>query len=271
MGARDSGWIQIYSENCQEAYDNFIQAFRIAEHKDVRTPVLVGLDGFIISHSIESMELLDDKVVCDFVGEYVPVRPLLDVDHPRTYGPLDLQDYYIEHKRQEYEAMKRAKPVILEVGREFEKISGRAYGLFETYHLDDADVAVVVLNSAAGTVKTVIEELRGKGIRAGLLKPRVFRPFPHEEIGRALAHTKAVCVMDRADGVNGLSGPLFPEIRSALYDQPTRPLVINKIFGLGGRDLGLEHVRDVYAELVEIAETGRVKTLAEYITVRNGA
>ena len=269
MGARDSGWIQFFSENAQEAYDNLIQAVRVAEHLDVRLPAMVGMDGFIISHSIESMELLDDDVVRDFVGEYVPVRPLLDVDHPRTYGPLDLQDYYIEHKRQEYEAMKRAKPVILEVAREFEKISGRSYGLFEAHRLDDAEVAVVVLNSAAGTVKTVIQELRDRGLRAGLLKPRVFRPFPHEEIGRALAHVKAICVMDRADGVNGMSGPLFAEIRSALYDQPERPRVINKIFGLGGRDLGLDHVRQVFDELAEIARTGRVATPAEYITVRD--
>lgn len=269
MGARDSGWIQLFSENAQEAYDNIIQAIRIAEHMDVRLPAMVGMDGFIISHSIESMELLDDKVVRDFVGEYIPNRPLLDVDNPRTFGPLDLQDYYIEHKRQEYEAMKVSKPVILEVAREFAAVSGREYGLFETYHLEDAEVAIVVLNSAAGTVKTVIDELRGKGIKAGLLKPRVFRPFPHEEIAEALSGVKAVCVMDRADGVNALGGPLFPEFRSALYDAPKRPLMINKIFGLGGRDLGLQHVRDIVAELLKTAETGKVETLAEYITVRN--
>jgi len=269
MGARDSGWIQLFSENAQEAYDNVIQAVRISEHMDVRLPVMVGMDGFIISHSIESMELLDDKVVRDFIGEYIPNRPLLDVDNPMTYGPLDLQDYYIEHKRQEYEAMKNAKPVILEIAERFGKISGRQYGLFEAYRLDDAEVAVVVLNSAAGTVKAVVDELRVKGIKAGLLKPRVFRPFPADEIAQALSGLKAVCVMDRADGVNGLSGPLFSEFRSALYDAAARPLMINKIFGLGGRDLGLQHVRDVFQELLKISETGKIETLAEYMTVRN--
>jgi pyruvate ferredoxin oxidoreductase alpha subunit len=269
MGARDSGWIQIFSENAQEAYDNLIQAIRIAEHLNVRLPVMVGMDGFIISHSIESMELLDDQVVQDFVGDYAPVRPLLDVDHPKTYGPLDLQDYYIEHKRQEYEAMKNAKEAIREVGREFARISGREYGFLEAYRLDDAEVAIVALNSAAGTVKTVVDELRAQGVKAGLLKPRIFRPFPADEIAAALAGVKAVCIMDRADGVNAIGGPLFPEFRSALYDSPSRPFIINKVFGLGGRDLGLHHVRDVFTELRKISDTGKVETLAEYITVRN--
>jgi pyruvate ferredoxin oxidoreductase alpha subunit len=186
-----------------------------------------------------------------------------------TYGPLDLQDYYIEHKRQEYEAMKNSKAVILDVAREYAKISGRTYSLFEENHLDDAELVIVVLNSAAGTVKTVVEELRGQGVKAGLLKPRVFRPFPADEIARALSGAKAVCIMDRADGVNAVGGPLFPEFRSALYDAPKRPLIINKVFGLGGRDLGLNHVRDVFSELQTVADTGKIKTLAEYITVRN--
>lgn len=269
MGARDSGWIQIFSENGQEAYDNLIQAVRIAEHLDVRLPVMVGMDGFIISHSIESMELLEDDAVRDFVGEYIPSRPLLDIQNPRTYGPLDLQDHYIEHKRQEYEAMKNAKSVILEVAKDFSNRFGREYGLFESYRLDDAEVAIVVLNSAAGTVKAVVEELRADGLKAGLLKPRIFRPFPADEIAAALSGVKAVCVMDRADGVNAVGGPLFPEFRSALYDADSRPMMINKVFGLGGRDLGLHHVREVFAELKTIADTGKIETLAEYITVRN--
>lgn len=269
MGARDSGWIQFFSENAQEAYDNLIQAIRIAEHMDVRLPAMVGMDGFIISHSIESMTLLDDQAVQDFIGDCITHMPLLDVDNPKTFGPLDLQDYYIEHKRQEYEAMKNAKGVIVEVAKEFTELSGREYGLFEAYALDDAEIAIVALNSAAGTIKTVIDELRATGVRAGLLKPRVFRPFPAEDIAEALSHVKAVCVMDRADGVNGTGGPLFPEFRSALYDAPKRPLIINRIFGLGGRDLGLHHVRDVYGELQKIAGTGKIETLAGYITVRN--
>jgi pyruvate ferredoxin oxidoreductase alpha subunit len=269
MGARDSGWVQIYAENAQEAYDNTVQAPRIGEHPDVRLPVMSCMDGFIISHSIENMELLDDKQVQEFVGPYKSPWPvLLDTDNPITMGPLDLQDYYMEHKKQQHEAMKRAKNVVAEVGKEYGKLSGRSYGLFEAYRLDDAEVAVVVLNSAAGTSKVIVDELRGKGVKAGLLKPRLFRPFPYLEVADALKNVSAICVMDRADSFGGAGGPLFPEFRSALYDVPKRPMMINKIYGLGGRDLGLEDVRKIYRELVSLVESGKMGTLYEYITVR---
>ena len=269
MGARDSGWIQIYAENGQEAYDNTVQAPRIAEHPDVRLPIMSCMDGFIISHSIENMELLDDAQVREFVGPYKSSgHPLLDIENPVTYGALHLQDYYIESKKQQHEAIKRAKEVVVEVGREFGKLSGRTYGLFEAYRLDDAEVAVVVLNSAAGTAKVVVDEMRAKGIKAGLLKPRLFRPFPYLEVAEALGGVSAICVMDRADSFGAAGGPLFTEFRSALYDSPKRPVMINKIFGLGGRDLGLEDIRKVYRELVTLAASGKVSKLYEYITVR---
>jgi pyruvate ferredoxin oxidoreductase alpha subunit len=268
MGARDSGFIQLYGENAQEAYDNTIQAFRIAEEMSIRLPVMTCYDGFIISHSIENMTLLGDDEVKRFVGEFKPLNSLLDIDHPITIGAIDLQDYYIEHKRQQHEAMLSAKKVILDVGKEFGKLSGRSYGFFEEYRLDDADVAIVVLSSAAGTVKDVVDEFRSKGIKAGLLKPRVFRPFPHDEITDALKNTKAVAVLDRADSFGAAGGPLFPELRSALYDVPKPPKMINKIFGLGGRDFTLEDARGVFNELVEIRDTGKIKSLKEYITVR---
>ena len=269
MGARDAGWIQIYAENAQEAYDNTVQAPRIGEHKDVRLPVMSCMDGFIISHSIENMELLDDDKVKAFVGQYSsPVPTLLQIDNPVTYGALHLQDYYMESKKQQHEAIKNAKKVVVEVGKEYGKLSGRTYGLFEDYKLKDADVAVVVLNSAAGTAKYVVDELRAKGIKAGLLKPRLFRPFPLDEIAVALKNCSAVCVMDRADSFGAAGGPLFSEFRSALYDSPKRPVMFNKIFGLGGRDLGLDDIRKVYKELVKAAETGKAPKLYEYITVR---
>lgn len=268
MGARDSGFIQLYAENAQEAYDNTIQAFRIAEEMGVRLPVMSCYDGFIISHSIENMTLLEDEEIRRFIGDYKPLDPLLDIDHPVTIGALDLQDFYMEHKRQQHEAMLNAKKVILDVGREFGKLSGRSYGFFEEYRLDDADVAIVVLSSAAGTVKDVVDEYRSKGIKAGLLRPRVFRPFPHEEIADALKNTKAVAVLDRADSFGAAGGPLFPEFRSALYDVPKPPKMINKIFGLGGRDFALEDARGIFGELVEVKDTGRVRNLKEYIAVR---
>jgi pyruvate ferredoxin oxidoreductase alpha subunit len=269
MGARDSGWVQIYAENAQEAYDNTLQAPRIGEHPDVRLPVMSCMDGFIISHSIENLELLDDAQAKEFVGPYKSPTPvLLDLDKPVTFGALHLQDYYIESRRQLHEAMKRTKDVVIEVAKEYGKLSGRTYGLFDAYKLDDAEVAVVVMNSAAGTAKVVVDELRKKGVKAGLLRPRLFRPFPYLEMAEALKGCKSVCVMDRADSFGAAGGPLFSEVRSALYDVPKRPIMINKIYGLGGRDLGLEDVRKVYQELVSLAESGNVTTLYEYITVR---
>ncbi|MBI4654502.1 MAG: pyruvate ferredoxin oxidoreductase [Nitrospirae bacterium] len=267
MGARDSGWIQLWSENAQEAYDNTIQAFRIGEHMDIRLPVMVCLDGFIISHSIERMEYLDDNVVKAFVREYKSLNPLLDVENPKSIGPLILPDLYHEYKRAQHEVMTKVKDVVLDVAEDFKKISGRSYGLFETYRLDDAEIAVVILNSAAGTAKDIVDEFREKGIKAGLLKPRLFRPFPYEEVAHALKNLKAVCIMDRADSFGGY-GPLFMEVSSALYPLNDRPIMINKIYGLGGRDFMPQHAEIVLDELVEIVKTGKFKTIKEYIGVR---
>jgi len=268
MGARDCGWIQLWSENAQEAYDNAIQSFRIAEHMDIRLPVMVCLDGFIISHSIERIEYLDDDAVKNFVGEYKQLNPLLDIEHPVSYGPLILPDYYMEFRRAQAEVMTKVPNVILNVAKDFEKISGRKYGLFETYRLDDAEIGLVILNSAAGTSKDVIDEFRNKGIKAGLLKPRLYRPFPYEEVGEALKHLKAVCVLDRADAFGASYGPLFMDIASSIYPYKDRPILINKIYGLGGRDYLPEHAELVLNELAEIAKTGKVKTFKEYIGVR---
>jgi pyruvate ferredoxin oxidoreductase alpha subunit len=267
MGARDSGWIQLWSENAQEAYDNTVQAFRIAEHMDIRLPVIVCMDGFIISHSIERMEYLEDDEVKNFVGAYQPLNPLLDIDKPKSYGPLVLPDLYHEYKRAQHEVMTKVKGIVLQVAGEFEKISGRSYGLFETYRLEDAEIALLILNSAAGTSKDVVDEFRERGIKAGLLKPRLFRPFPYEEVAEALKHLKAACVLDRADSFGGY-GPLFLEVSSALYPFKEKPVLFNKIYGLGGRDFLPQHAEQVLNELVEVAKTGKAKIIKEYIGVR---
>ncbi|MGI6603693.1 MAG: pyruvate ferredoxin oxidoreductase [bacterium] len=269
MGARDSGWLQIYSENTQEAYDNLIQAVRIAEHPDVLLPTMVMMDGFIISHAMENLEILSDQDVQKFVGEFKHHRPaLLDLDNPITVGPLALYDYYMEFKRQQAEAMRTCKPVILQVAQEYAELTGRKYGLYEGYKLDDADLAIVVLSSTAGTAKVVVDELREQGVKAGLLKLRVFRPFPYEELTQALSGRKAIAVLDRADGFSAFGGPLFNEIRSAMYDVKDRPLIVDYIFGLGGRDVNLDHIRKVYADLAEIAKTGQAAQLVSYLGVR---
>ncbi len=267
MGARDSGWIQLWSENAQEAYDNSIQAFRIAEHMDIRLPIMVCMDGFIISHSIQRIEYVEDKEVKDFIGEFKPINALLDIDNPKSYGPLILTDLYHEYKRAQHEVMTKVKDIVLDVAKEYEKISGRRYSFFEAYRLEDAEIAFVILNSAAGTSKDVIDEFREKGIKAGLLKPRLFRPFPYEDVADALNHLKAICVLDRADSFGGY-GPLFMEVSSALYQVKERPLMINKIYGLGGRDFLPQHAEQVLDELKEIAGTGKVEIIKEYIGVR---
>ena len=267
MGARDSGWIQLFSENAQEAYDNIIQAVCIGEDMKVRLPVMVCMDGFIISHSIERMELLDDAQVKEFIGEYKAHHPLLDLEHPVTYGPLALQDYYSEFKRQQTQAMENAKPVILETGKRFGAAFGREYGFWESYRLEDAEVAIVAMGSSVGTVKAVVDELRAAGVRAGVLKLRMFRPFPAAELARALAHVPVIGVLDRAESF-GAGGPLFMELRCALYDLAQRPRVASFIYGLGGRDLGMEAVRNVFQQLQELVGKPAAKALVGYPTVR---
>jgi pyruvate ferredoxin oxidoreductase alpha subunit len=268
MGARDAGWIQIYSENCQEAYDNFIQAFRIAEHLDVRTPVLVGLDGFIISHSAEVVQVEEDAAVRKFIGPYQPVYPLLDTSRKLTVGPIDFTDYYFEHKRNQIEGIENSPRVIEEVGQEFAKVFGRSYGFFEEYRMEDAELCIVVMSSAAGTAKDAVDELRSQGKKIGLLKPRVFRPFPHEKIAAALKKMKAVAVLDRASSPGAFGAPLFTEIRSALYDSSLRPKIVNYVYGLGGRDIRIEHFQEVAAKLEKIAATGRVDEMLGYLNLR---
>ncbi len=249
MGARDSGWIQIYCENAQEVYENTILAVRVAEHKKILLPVMVCQDGFITSHGVEGVEVFEDKKVKDFIGEYKPDSPLLDIDNPSTYGPLDLQDYYFEHKRQEAEAMRSALDAIPEILKEFEKQFGTKYDFIETYKLDDAEIVIVVLSSTAGTVKFVVDELRQRGIKAGLLRPRIFRPFPKEKIINALKKAKAVAILDRSDSFSAEGGPLYTEIKAALYDLDIKPIMVNYIYGLGGRDIFPADINKVFEDL----------------------
>ncbi|MBR5227112.1 MAG: pyruvate ferredoxin oxidoreductase [Clostridia bacterium] len=248
MGVRDSGFIQLYGETNQEAYDNTIMAIRIAE--EIGLPVMNCYDGFITSHSVENIELLEDDVVEKFVGKYNPKHYLLNPDEYVSMGPLDLQNYFFEHRKQIADAIIKAKDVILKVSQEFEKISGRHYDLFEKYNLDDAEVALVVLNSTAGTAKTVVDKLREEGIKAGLLKPRVFIPFPHKEFTQAVKGVKALAVMDKADSLNGMSGPMYQAVAAALIKNNVMLPVSNYIYGLGGRDVKSEDIELVFNNLM---------------------
>jgi len=280
MAERDMGWIQMYAENSQEAYDSLIQAFKIAENLDVMLPTMVGLDGFVLSHTLENVKVLPDEAVKNFVGirqvpqvinhegKLVPFK--LDPENPLTIGPLDLHDYYFEHKRQQEEAMRKALDVIKEVHDEYAKQSGRIYGngLVEAYRLDDAEIAAVCIGSTAGTVKTVVDELRKNGIKAGLLRIRAFRPLPVKDIISNLSGKKAVAVLDRSCSFGGNGGPLFHEIRHAVYDVPDRPKLVNRIYGLGGRDMPPNLINGIYKQLQTIAKTGQIKDTVQFIGLR---
>jgi pyruvate ferredoxin oxidoreductase alpha subunit len=268
MGCRDSGWIQIFSENAQEVYDNTLQAIRIAEHPDVLLPVMVTFDGFIISHTAEVLEVLDDATARKWVGSYVPRNPLLDSANPVTYGALDLQDYYFEHKRQQIEATSHVARVMGEIGRAYGELSGRSYGLVEAYALEDADLVIVALGSTCGTAKVVIDDLREQGRRVGLLKIRAFRPFPYDEVTAALRKAKAVAILDRSVSFGGAGGPVNIEVRSALCGTDVRPGLVNYIYGLGGRDLSMEHVQRVYADLETIAAKGTPRDSVRFLGLR---
>jgi len=268
MGARDSGWIQIFSESAQEAYDNTVQAFRIAEDKNVLLPVMVTLDGFIISHTMEALQIEPDEAVRGFVGEYKPDHWLLSPDETITLGPLDLPDWYFEHKRQQIEATYCAPEVIERVGAEYGKLTGRPYGLMEKYKCDDADLILVAMGSTAGTAKVTIDKARSDGLKAGLLKVRVFRPFPGSQIAAAIKRAKAVCVLDRSVSFGLAGGPLFNEIRSAAYGAKLQVPIINFIYGLGGRDINDIAIRTAVDAAGEAAATGKTDPVDRFLGLR---
>ena len=280
MAERDSGWIHIYVENAQEAYDSIIQAFKIAEDTGVSLPVIVGLDGFTISHTLENVNVLSDEAVKEFVGERqlplvtthegktVPFK--LDPANPMTMGPNALQNYYFEFKRQQEEGMRNALNKIQEVNAQYGKISGRSYGngLVDAYMLDDAEIAVVCVGSTAGTLKFIVDQLRQEGIKAGVLRLRTFRPLPVEELRNALKNIKTIAVMDKSMSFGGFGGPVFTEIRNTLYDAQEHPAIVNYIFGLGGRDATPHELRRVFDDLLRIKKTGRVETQVHYLGLR---
>ncbi len=271
MGARDAGWIQIYCETNQEAYDSMLMAHRIAEHKDVQLPIMICYDGFITSHSIENIELLEDEFAKKFVGTYCPEHYLLNEKEPIAMGPLDVQAYLFEHKYQQATGMRNAKKVISQVFEEYASLTGRKYEIVEKYKMDDAETAIVVLSSTAGTAKEVVDKLRANGKKVGLIKPRVFRPFPGEEIAKALSSLKAVAIMDKADGLNGVGGPLFTDVTSAmLVHGVTSPKAISYIYGIGGRDVKMEDIESVYSDLENVVNTGRLEEPYRYLGVKGG-
>ena len=250
MFLRDSGWIQMYSENAQEAYDNMLIALKVAENKKVLTPAMVMQDGFITSHSVQNVEILDDKIVKKFIGEYNPEYPLLNIKKPITIGPLDLFDYFFEHKYQQAEAMENSRKIIKQVDKEFYNLTGRKYDFIEKYKTNDADYIIVALSSTCGTAKVVVDDLRKKGKKVGLIKIRMMRPFPNAEIFQALKNAKSVAVLDRSISYGNYS-PVFTEVKSALYNSNNKPNLYNYIYGIGGRNIGPDDIKKVFDDLIK--------------------
>ena len=268
MGARDSGWLQVYAETNQEAYDNFIMAYRVTEHPDVMLPMMVCQDGFITSHAVMNIETMDTESVREFVGEYEPANFLLNSDMPMAIGPYANSPFYMETKMNQRIAMKNAKKVILDVCAEYEKLSGRKYGLIEQYCMDDAEYAIVIMGSAAGTTKDAVDALRENGIKAGMIKIRVFRPFPGEELAEALKNVKAVAILDRAESFSGQGGPVGSELKAALMDNGVNTIAVNYFYGIGGRDYTVQEAEAVYEEIMDYAAGKKPVEQFQYIGLR---
>lgn len=262
MSSRDSGWLMMFAENVQEAYDNAIIAPKVAEHPDIQLPIMTNLDGFILTHAIERMSPLDTAVVKKFVGPYKPMYPLLDWKHPVTHGLMDGHDYYYEHKYQLVQAMDTALKVFEDTFKEFEKISGRKYNLVEQYQCKDADYVAICLGSTFGTMKATVDQLRKEGKKVGVMMPRVYRPFPFKKLEEALKGKKAVAVMDKHLSI-GACGPMFPEVVTAVSDLKDAPKMYNYVYGLGGRDAKVDDLKKIFIEMME----GKSKKI-NYLGVR---
>jgi len=261
MGSRDLGWIQIFSENPQEVYDHTLLAMKLAENKNILLPVMVCQDGFITSHCSENMRVLPDAIVKKFIGEYAPINKLLDVNNPITVGPLVLPDYFLEIKKMQSEAILNALKIYLKIAKELSALTGRSYDYFEEYKTKDAKAVIVIMSSSAGTAHQAVDELRQKGLKVGLIKIRLFRPFPYEAIARVLQNIKIIGVLDRAESL-GAYPPLGSEIKNSLYGRKSTPIIKNYIYGLGGRDLTVEQIKDVYKNLLKQKQQ---KNSIEYI------
>lgn len=254
---RDCGWIQLDAFNAQEAYDLTLMAFKIGEHKDVRLPVISNQDGFLTSHTAQTMRPLSDKVAYDFVGDYLQVNAMLDFSKPVTHGVQTEHDWHFEHKAKQHAALMGSFPVVEEVFEQFKAVSGREYKIVEDYKLDDAEVVIVCLGTTYETAKLAVNEMRAEGIKAGLIAPRLFRPFPLTQLAAKLQNVKAIACMDRS-APGGTVGALYNEISGALFNTPARPTLRNLIYGLGGRDIVVDEIKGIFNTLNEDAKNGKL-------------
>lgn len=268
MASRDCGWIQIYTEDAQEAYDWVIQAFKIAEDPDILLPITVNLDGFTISHSTQDVNMLDDKDVKKFLPPK-KIEYLLDPEKPMTVGAGNNPDYYYELKMQQVEAMNRTPQVVKRVNDEFENFTGRKYGIVDTYEMKDAEVGVMALGSVTGTAISIAEEMRMVGNKVGVIKPWLYRPFPSKEILTSLKNLDVLAVIDRAISFGAPFGPLCNDIMALLQNEEIDLKVFNVITGLGGRDITPNMTRSIFEEALEVQKEKKVKKPVIYLGVRS--
>jgi len=255
---RDAGWVSIDAFSPQEAYDMTLMSFKISEHPAVRLPVISNQDGFITSHTAQNVTPLKDEVASKFVGDYLQVNALLNFDKPVTHGVQTEQDWHFEHKAKQHDALMGSKKVIEETFAEFKELTGREYKVVESYGMEDADVAIVCLGSTFETAKLAIDQIKKEeGINVGVVAPRVFRPFPLEEIAASLQTVKAVACMDRS-APGGTVGALYNEVSGALINSQNRPLVTNLIYGLGGRDMTVAGLKNIFRTLDKDSKDGKI-------------
>ena len=267
MGSRDSGWLQIFTENAQEVYDWVIQAFKIAEDPEVQLPVSINIDGFTLTHCMEDLRILKDEDVDQFLPPRVP-QFKLDPSNPITLGGLSLSEYYYELKRQQEEAIRKSLSVIDRVAKEYQQNSGREYGVMETFQLEDAEAAIICMGSTCGTARYVVKKMRKEGKKVGLIKLWIFRPFPSEEINAVTKNLKALAIMDKAISFGAPAGPLCTDVSTSLRQSGSDLKMFNVIYGLGGRDTSPDDIEGIFTEALDISSTGIVKENVKFMGVR---
>jgi pyruvate ferredoxin oxidoreductase alpha subunit len=266
MGARDAGWIMIFNENAQEAYDTTICAVKIAEDPRVFLPVMINYDGFTISHSIDRVEILDDANVSDFVGSYNPPYNMLE--KPITVGAFDsLGGFYYEFKKAQNDAIMQALPVIQEVYDRYAALSGRSYHHLEAEQVEDAEIIFIIMGSLTGSIREKVNEYRSRGIKTGLIKVRTYRPFPAQELVQLVSDAKLLVVFDRANSPGANLAPLASDVASALFNAGKSMSLINVIYGLGGRDLELEEIDELFDYSFKVLE-GKEKPEKIWISLK---
>ncbi|MCL4370773.1 MAG: pyruvate ferredoxin oxidoreductase [Chloroflexi bacterium] len=268
MASRDAAWIQLFCADAQEIYDTTIMAVRIAEHPEVQLPVMVCFDGFNVSHDMERVEMLDKAEVQEFVGEPNPKINMLDPENPISIGALVLPPFFFEHKLAMTRALEGSIKAIEEVGKEYAKLSGRSQPILETFGMEDAEVAVVALSGIGGTAQWTAMQLREQGLKVGVVRPRVYRPFPAAQMVEALKKVKAVAVVEKASAPGASGAPVFQDLCTAMYGLDPRPKMINYVTGLGGRDTSSVQYTEVFKRLLGIAKGEPVGPVQSYIGAR---